>query len=108
MMPFEYKLVIVFVIVGVSNILLRNNRNWIFGYRSDRALKTHERFAYANLIYGLGELLIGAFYFVWLKFFGGLEAHHPVWQHILCLGSYFAVLFTLIELKLHHHFHDGH
>jgi uncharacterized membrane protein len=108
MMPFEYKLVIVFVAVGVSNIIFRNNRNWIFGYRSERALKDHSHFAYANLIYGVGEILIGICYFCWAHYLGGLKANHPIWQQLICLGSYFVVLFTLIELKLHRHFHDSH
>lgn len=106
MMPFEYKLVILFSVVGLSNMLLRNNRNWIFGYRSDRALKSHRQFAYANLIYGLGLLSIGMVYFVWLYFFDGIKGYHPIWQELICIGSVLIVLFLLIELKLHRRFHN--
>jgi uncharacterized membrane protein len=99
-MPIEYKVSIIFIIVGILNFLLRNNRNWIFGYRSPRAIKTHLRFAYANTYYGIGMFLAGIFYFVFLNFFENLSNDFSGFEHAFSLIIYFILLFILIEFRL--------
>lgn len=99
-MPVELKVSICLFIVGMTNVFLRNNRNWIFGYRSPRAIKSHKSYAYANLIYGAGMTLISAAYLLMMFFF--LESFEK-WsqtQHGIFAILYFAVLFLIIELKL--------
>jgi len=105
-MPIEYKLVIIFVVVGASNVFLRSNRNWIFGYRSTRSLKSHDRFAYANVIFGVGMMLIGIGYFIWLYELEGILEGVPFWQQLSCVGSFLLLLFLIIEIKLTQHFKE--
>lgn len=100
-MLIQYKLSIIFMVVGALNFILRNNRNWIFGYRSPRAIKTHERFAYANKYYGVGMLLVGVVYFVFLNFFENISDRLSGFHHATMLISYFVLLFVLIEYRLH-------
>lgn len=99
-MPIEYKLVILLVAVGLSNLILRNNRNWIFGYRTNRSLRSHATFAYANRIFGLGMIIIGSLYFLWLWFVEGSVVMTTFWQHVLFLTAYFILLLFFIETRL--------
>lgn len=99
-MSLEYKIVIIFLVVGLSNLILRGNRNWVLGYRSARALKSHARYSYANTIYGVGMMLAGAGYFVWLYYFPYSSNDYPGWQHAVFLILYFAILAFIIEYRL--------
>lgn len=99
-MQFEYKLIIIFVVVGSLNLIMRRNRNWIFGYRSPRAIKTHERFAYANTIYGWGMVAIGISYFIVISYFEYVRAElTDAFKAIMLIGV-FALLFLIIEIRL--------
>lgn len=99
-MELEFKLSIVFMVVGASNLLLRSNRNWVLGYRSARALKSHRCYAYANTIYGIAMMIIGLVYLVVQQFYFELISDWPNWQKILIGVAYFAICFMVIEYRL--------
>ncbi|MFY0598750.1 MAG: SdpI family protein [Cyclobacteriaceae bacterium] len=99
-MLLEYKLIIIFIGVGILNILLRKNRNWIFGYRSPRAIKTHKSFAYANRIYGSGLIALGIIYFTLIFIVDVFDKNDMRVPQIVFLISYFLVLITTIEIML--------
>ncbi|MBV6642182.1 MAG: hypothetical protein KI791_15800 [Cyclobacteriaceae bacterium] len=99
-MPFELKLSVCLFLISISILLLRGNRNWIFGYRSPRAIRTHKSYAYANTIYGSGMLLISSIYLAMLTWFPRLYIRVSETEHILIAISYFAILFLIIEIKL--------
>ncbi len=105
-MPVELKIAISLFIIGVSNLLMRANRNWIFGYRSPRCIKTHKRYAVANGIYGVGTTLISTVYLIIIYFFPHVFAKLDYIGHILIAVVYLAVLFVIIELRLRQDFKD--
>lgn len=105
-MPLEYKLSISLFLIGVTNIFLRGNRNWIFGYRSPMAIRTHKNYAYANGIYGTGMTLISVVYLFVLFWFPRLYATLSITEHLIVVVSYFALLFIIIEIKLRQFFKD--
>ncbi|MFY0687448.1 MAG: SdpI family protein [Cyclobacteriaceae bacterium] len=105
-MPIEFKLSISFIFIGISNLILASNRNWIFGYRSPRAIKTHKSYAYANRLYGSAMTLIGSTYFTVLSWFPNIYGQYPDKWHLIVVISYFALTFLLIEIKMHKHFRE--
>lgn len=105
-MSLEYKLTIIFIIVGSLNVILRKNRNWIFGYRSPRAIKTHKSFAYANAIYGGTMVVAGVIYFLLINFFESIIRDLSGTTKIVLLTSFFAVLVLIIEFRLAKIFKD--
>ena len=99
-MPFELKLSVCLFLISISILLLRDNRNWIFGYRSPRAIRTHKHYAYANTIYGSGMLLISSTYLAMLTWFPRIYLQVSETEHLLIAISYFAILFLIIEVRL--------
>ncbi|XOV93295.1 MAG: SdpI family protein [Bacteroidota bacterium] len=99
-MPIELKISISLFLISISIVLLRGNRNWIFGYRSPRAIRTHKHYAYANTIYGIGMFLISGVYLAILTWSPRIYKRLTETEHILIAVVYFAVLFLIIELNL--------
>ena len=99
-MSLESKIIAILIVVGFLNLILRKNRNWIFGYRSPRAIKTHASFAHANKIYGWGMLIAGIVGFVLINFFERLYLGMSTVTKFSWLIGYFALLFLFIEWKL--------
>ena len=99
-MPFELKLSVCLFLISISILLLRRNRNWIFGYRSPRAIRTHKSYAYANTIYGSGMLFISSIYLAMFTWFPNLYILISETEHLIIAISYFAFLFLIIEIKL--------
>jgi len=99
-MSFELKLSVCLFLISISILLLRKNRNWIFGYRSPRAIRTHKQYAYANFIYGSGMFIISSFYLVMLTWFPQSYKLLSKTEHFLIAIVYFALLFLFIEIKL--------
>ncbi|MEP0366139.1 MAG: SdpI family protein [Cyclobacteriaceae bacterium] len=105
-MSLESKIIAILIAVGFLNLILRKNRNWIFGYRSPRAIKTHASFAHANRIYGWGMLIAGVAGFVFTKFFERLYEGMTDWSKVAWLVGYFALLFIVIEWRLSRTTHE--
>ncbi|MEO9474020.1 MAG: SdpI family protein [Cyclobacteriaceae bacterium] len=99
-MSLESKIIVILIAVGFLNLILRKNRNWIFGYRSPRAIKTHASFAHANKIYGWGMLIAGVASFAFTNFFEKLYEGMASWSKVAWLVGYFVLLFILIEWSL--------
>ncbi|MEQ8581550.1 MAG: SdpI family protein [Marinoscillum sp.] len=99
-MPLEYKLVIIFIVAGILNLLLKRNRNWVLGYRSTRCLKSHDRFAFANRIFGWGLIILGLMYLGILLYLAQDGDELTGWESVFIIVGYLALLFILIEYKL--------
>jgi uncharacterized membrane protein len=104
-MSFDYKLAIVLMIIGLSNRLLSDNRNWFFGYRSGWALKSHQHYNFANKIAGVATFALGLFYLLILHF--GDDYLGFTLEGIpkgLIFIFYFVIMIIFIELRLRQKF----
>ncbi len=104
-MLFDYKLAIVLIFVGLSNLLLSDNRNWIFGYRSSWSLKSHKHYDFANRIAGISTFLFGLVYFAILLY--GDDYLNFSLEGIpkrIVFFSYFLSVILFIELRLRQKF----
>lgn len=100
-MPIELKLAISLFAVGISNLLLAGNRNWVFGYRSPRAIKTHKSYAFANRVWGVGMSLVSAAYYGLIAWYPNVYEQYPEMHHVILVTGYFAFLVFLIEFGLY-------
>ena len=104
-MSFDYKLALVLMFVGLSNRILSENRNWIFGYRSVWSLKSHKHYDFANRIAGVATFVFGLLYLSILlygeRFFNfSLEG---ITKRVV-IFTYFITVISVIEIRLRRKF----
>lgn len=104
-MPFDYKLALVLIFVGISNRLLSENRNWIFGYRTSWSMKSHRHYSFANKIGGMGTFIFGLFYLSVLLYGDDyLNFNLEGLPKRLVILTYFTSLVVVIEIGLRRKF----